>query len=115
MTRLKRNDVVSNVDGGWQSYGRVNRVFRDGTIEVIDCGKSVTVDFPEAWQKEYYTGYSHLVHKFKKDDYGTIELDENHNYVILASYTRFHPMPTLRKLKQMASKYNKQVWKKHRD
>lgn len=115
MERLKRNDVVTEVSASWAMYGRVNRVFRDGTIEVICCGKNIKRDFPEAWQKVYYTGRSELVHNYKMDKNGYAMCDQEGNLIILASYPRFYPMPSLRKLKQMASRYNKKVWKKYRD
>lgn len=89
---MKRNTIVSRKkDTGFILFGRVSRVFPDGNIEVIDCGKMITVGPPSDFNVEDYKG---------KPDYFKPNV--------------FHYMPSLRKLKQMATRYDKTVWKKHR-
>jgi hypothetical protein len=95
---MKRNTIVySKHDDMVALYGRVNRIFSDGMVETIDCGKFIRVSHPDdlvvvegykgRWETSYYEDSVNL---------------------------RFHRMPTLRKLKQMTSCFDKTVWKKHR-
>lgn len=87
---MKRNDVVlvGPIDMH-NFYGRINRMIDDQFAEVIYCGRN--------W------GVKRIV-DLKVDDYkGYIEDG------------RYHRMPTLRKLKQMAARYDKRVWKRRRN
>jgi hypothetical protein len=91
---FKRNDVVfeKKPECGFTLYGRINRILSATEIEVIDCGKFFTVYRPDQLEKIEYKGYW-----WKYGD-----------------KLRFNRMPSLRKLKQMAARYDKRVWKKYR-
>lgn len=67
----------------------------DGLYEVIDCGRRFTVHMKDDLQPDpLYRGYN------TRGSNGSV---------------RRVAMPTLRRLKQMASYYNRKVWKKFRD
>lgn len=88
---MKRNDIVLVKSNGMHSfYGRVNRVIAADLVEVICCGKHCeTYRLSELELDNDYSGYS--------DSRGV-----------------WFRMPTLRKLKQMASFHNPEVWKRKR-
>lgn len=94
---LKRNDVVyRKMDDGFRTYGRVSRIFSDGRIEVLDCGKIISVGLPEQFVKIDYNGFW--------DSWAGRE-----------DNPLWRPMPSLRKLKRMCARYDKTVWKKFRN
>lgn len=105
---LRRNDIVVELDpkgAPWSPYGRVNRRIDATHVEVIDCCKHCTVYADVDLKKVIdYTGYDRV-----KKRYDPVT-DED---IILAVYTL--RMPSLRKLKQLASRYNKRVWRKYRE
>jgi hypothetical protein len=83
--------VTSKLDSAFVFYSRVSRVFENlGLVEVITCGAHVLVYKPE-----------HL----EVSDYKGCVMRNGH----------FQFMPSLRKLKQMAAKYDKTVWRKNRN
>lgn len=83
---MKRNDVVLvGKPDMYNFYGRINRMVDSYHAEVICCGKHFQI----------YPIYDlRLDNAYKGNEHGR--------------------MPTLRKLKQMASQYNNKVWKKNR-
>lgn len=88
---MRRNDIVLVDDHGWCMYGRINRVVDVDYAEVIDCGKYVRILHKSRFEiHNHYKGYPGRKPK------------------------HFCRMPTLRKLKQITSQYNKTVWKKYR-
>jgi hypothetical protein len=96
---VRRNDVVYNKNDEFYSfYGRVSRILPDGRVETIDCGKYIRVQDQNDLVVVNYTGkYDEFFSPAKK------------KYVKI-----WRPMPTLRQLKQMASCYDKTVWKRNR-
>lgn len=97
MTKPRRNDVVFKTNESHIMYGRVNRRIDENHVEVIDCGRYVTVyHIDELTVDNDYTGYI--------DTYGPLR----------KRYPVFRRMPTLRQLKQRAAYYNKAVWKRFR-
>lgn len=88
---MRRNDVVLvGKPDMWNFYGRINRLVGCDRAEVIYCGRNwgefVLADLRLA---NDYRGYT------------------DHN-------GRFERMPSLRKLKQMAARYDKNVWRRNR-
>jgi hypothetical protein len=92
---MKRNDIVMEVEckGFWSPFGRIVRRISTAEVEVIWCTKQIEV------VKE-----SDLI---LKNDYKGF-------WIPINGVQRWIPMSTLRKLKQMASRYNPNVWKKNR-
>ncbi len=90
---IKRNDVVVQTGASWQMYGRVVRRIDETHVEVIDCGKHITVYKDTELTVSDYKGYW--------DTWGR-------------KTPRWRPMPTLRKLKQMAAYYRDDVWRKQK-
>jgi hypothetical protein len=89
--RLRRNDIVVPIkNDGYVFFGRVNRVIGN-RIEVIDCGKCIINAPMSDYKKENYKGY------WEND------MDGNPK--------RYQKMPTLRKLKQITSRYNPGILK----
>lgn len=89
---MKRNDIVLiGDDNQFLFYGRIVKVLPNDYFLTIDCGK-----------------YCFIIHK------DSLKLDNNYKGFTDKYTKRFIRMPTLRKLKQMASQYNKKVWKKNR-
>jgi hypothetical protein len=88
---MRRNDVVLvGRDRMYSFYGRINRILDDAHAEVICCGKHCqAVPMSDLVVDKNYKGYS---------DNGL-----------------WNRMPTLRKLKQMAARYNPEVWKRKRN
>jgi hypothetical protein len=88
---MRRNDVVLvGRDRMYSFYGRINRILDDGHAEVICCGKHCqAVPMSDLVVDKNYKGYS-----------------------VNGLWNR---MPTLRKLKQMAARYNPEVWKRKRE
>jgi hypothetical protein len=86
---MRRNDIVMESKGeGWSPYGRINRRVGD-KWEVIDCMRNISL-------------------------YAETELNVCNDYKGFHEHynERFIRMPTLRRLKQMAARYNKRVWKR---
>jgi hypothetical protein len=88
---LKRNQVVGEAQASYVLFGRINRILPNGLIEVVDCGRYYSLYEPHELEAHDYKG----CHDFYKPE-------------------RFNWMPSLRRLKQMAARYDKAVWKKHR-
>jgi hypothetical protein len=91
---MRRNTIVRNKNdnGPWSPFGRVTRRIDATHVEVIDCGKIVRIcDVADLEVHNEYKGFRNA-----------------HN-------GRFYRMPTLRRLKQMAARYDKTVWRKFRD
>jgi hypothetical protein len=90
---LRRNDIITYPDDGgpWLPYGRISRYLGDGRWEAIYCGGHVlSVSPDEVKVVTDYKGY---------EDHRT---------------GRFIRMLSLRNLKQLASGYHPEVWKKNR-
>lgn len=96
--KFRRNDVVTaRKDAGhWTPYGRVWRRIDDDHVEVIDCGKHIGI----------YHDDDLVLHDYKGrwDDFGGIRRE----------YPVWREFPSLRKLKQMASYYQEDMWSKPR-
>jgi hypothetical protein len=94
---MKRNDVVTlPADGGhWLPYGRINRKVGD-KFEVIYCDRNVRLHDPSELEVIIYKGRW------------------DRHFIAGEWFEYWMKMPTLRKLKQMASGYNPKVWKKNR-
>jgi len=97
--KLRRNDVVCNKngDGPWVPYGRVNRRIDDGHVEVIDTQRYMEIYADYELERIDYVGRW-------DDQYSDLRRE----------YPIYIRMPTLRKLKQMAGRYNPTVWKRNR-
>lgn len=97
--KIRRNDIVvyKHDPGFWAPYGRVNRVIDEGHVEVIDCGKYIRILPVEDLE----------VHNFYRGYWDTAG-------VLREKFPVFRRMVSLRKLKQMTSNYNDQVWKRKR-
>jgi len=93
---VKRNDIVgSKLGGGYMVFGRIIRRIDETHVEVVDCGKHITVYADEDLEVHNdYKGYW--------DTWGR------------ADRPVFRRMPTLRKLKQTASYYQEAAWKKRK-
>lgn len=94
---VRRNAIVycrHDYARGPVLYGRVSRVFDDGRVEVIDCGRNVTVLYRQDVIVCSYKGY--------------INRDS-------LNHPRFIRMTGLRKLKQLASRYTDTIWKRKRN
>lgn len=88
---LRRNDIVYSLhDQFWTPLGRVTRIFPNGKVETIDCGRYIRVQ-----------------------PANTLVLVENYRGMI-GNDGKVQRMPTLRKLKQRASLYDETVWKRKR-
>ena len=93
---VKVNDIIANKqDTCFASYGRVSRIFNDGRVETIDCGKYIRVCYPD--DLEIYNDYTGYWSRSRPEQ-----------------YPLFIRMPSLRRLKRMAAHYDKTVWKKYR-
>ena len=90
--KLRRNDIVRKASDGW-FYGRVNRRIDDTHVEVICCGKHITI---------------------YEDSELTLENDYQGFWRGTSEFPVFQRMPTLRRLKQRASEYQDEVWKKRK-
>lgn len=138
---MKRNDVVFVRS----FYGRINRKIDEENYEIVDCGGhfesrhisefELTKDYKGYWT--YYTPdipewrYDCIQKKYHVPDVDEYGVDWGYVHVpyvvwpqhfveyeegcIDSTYKRFVKMPSLRKLKQNASRYNKKVWKHNRD
>lgn len=105
---IKRNSIVSDERenrGGWTPFGRVVKI-KSGMAFVIFCtrdsawipiDKLKVHDYKGRWERKYLPSY------WQKPDKDWEEAEEHVYYV-------WFPMPTLRKLKQMASHYNPKIW-----
>lgn len=98
---IKCNNIVTPAKrnkGDPCPYGRVSRFIDHDHVEVIDCGRFITVYHIDDLEViTNYTGYwRHIVDS------------KGYEYAI---HVR---MPSLRKLKQMAACYDRTVWKKVR-
>jgi hypothetical protein len=119
---VKRNDVVySKHDTMYAAYGRVNRILPDGRVETIDSGQYirvqeasdlVVVDYKGRWEWTSHSDDEGNAIKiyYEQDGKG------NHDWkrIKYVRPVRWCPMPTLRRLKQNAARYDKTVWKKNR-
>lgn len=93
---VKRNAIVGDREAMIGSYGRVSRVLDAEHVEVIDCGRMFRkVRIADLAIANDYRGYW--------DDRGPLR--ERHPV--------FVRMPSLRKLKQMALRYNPSVFRKN--
>ena len=94
--KLRRNDVVIEKQSGgmWSPYGRVVRRIDNNHVQVIFCTKDIKVFKDEELELSDYDG--------RWDTHGGLR----------ERFPVWMPFPTLRKLKQMASYYQEDVWKK---
>lgn len=98
--KLRRNDVVIKKNGdanGHAFYGRVLGRIDFDHVEVIDTGKYVNIYADEDLELSDYRGYL-------DDGYSSLRI----------KYPVYRRMPSLRKLKQARSYYDKRIWKKNR-
>jgi hypothetical protein len=97
---VKHNDIVQGPsDGGtWGPYGRVSRFIDTEHVEVIDVLRYCTI---------YHVNDLTVHNDYKGRDERRIDS-------LGYEYYTWHWMPTLRKLKQMRSHYDRTVWKKVR-
>lgn len=102
--RLRRNDVVMEREscGHWSPMGRVWKRHDADHVIVIDCMKNVAVYHEDELKlMAEYTG-------FLKDGYIVYDFDDEGMVIEESRRTtpdRFVYMPTLRRLKRMASVY----------
>lgn len=105
--KIKRNDVVyskHDAKAGHVLYGRVNRIMPDGMIETIDCGRYIRIQHSSDLVIDNdYRGYYYTVYISQRDEDGELK-----------TYQVWRSMTGLRRLKQMAARYDKTVWKKYR-
>ena len=97
---VKHNDIVQGPsDGGpWSPYGRVSRFMNVDHVEVLDVLSNATIHHvDELTVHNDYRGRNDT----KYDSLGY-------------EYHVWHPMPSLRRLKQMRARYDITVWKKVR-
>lgn len=112
MRKLKRNDIVAvpsirrneegeitSIDRSHMFYGRVNKRIDDKHVEVIYCGSNWGV-FEE----------EHLDYTPDYQGYWS-----NQMWYEEGKTSRFIRMPTLRRLKQAAARYDHRVWKRFRN
>lgn len=115
--KLKRNDIVCEKDVDWVVYGRVNRVIDAETVEWIDCCKHINISkMSDLTLANDYKGFWMSVKVFNRDKDGNIiYLDgwmDDESLICSFMQDRFVRMPTLRKLKQIASNYaGRNVWR----
>lgn len=88
--KLRRNDIVLvGNDKSYRFYGRINCVLSNDMYEVIYCGSNWgIVPINELEYTPEYSGYMDKGRRIR--------------------------MPSLRKLKQAASRYDKRVWRRNR-
>jgi hypothetical protein len=89
---------VDSGNGFWSPYGRVIRCVGDYEVEIVDVTRHVQI---------YDVADVMIVHNYKG-------MWQNPHSDLRQAYPVWIPMPSLRKLKQMASGYNPQVFKKNR-
>jgi hypothetical protein len=98
---IKPRDVIyNNKDAPCLVYGRVSRILANGRVETIDCGRFVRICDPKDLTVADYAGY------WDGEQHGATE--------VRIKFPVWQAMPSLRKLKAMAARYDKSVWKKHR-
>lgn len=108
---IKRNSVVTHEkvgSGFWSPYGRVITI-RNQQALVVNCLRELEWfplveleehDYDGKWDKKYLPEYWET----------GLSDQENEKYV----YYVWRAFPTLRKLKQMASIYHPEIWKKRK-
>lgn len=104
---MKRNQIVMEKDHGgsfWSPYGRINRVYPDGTVQVIYCTKHVLIQNPD--DLIVVTDYKGYWERERYADMTDAELLE-YTGSTFRRKARFHRMPTLRRLRQKARHYYK--------
>lgn len=93
---MKRNDVV--FVGSF--YGRINRKVDDEHYEIVDAGR--------------YFRILHVSEFEHTPEYKGKWSSWNHRDEFVPDNPKFYRMHSLRKLKQLAARFDKKVWKKHR-
>ena len=97
---FKRNAIVTEKEGeGWLPYGRVIRFINDEYVEVIDTIKNITTYHIDELIVVDYKGYWE-----SSDIQGSLR----------ERFPIYHRMPSMRKLKQIASGYHPLIWKRNR-
>lgn len=117
---MRRNDVVFRKSDDFILYGRVNRFIDSETVEWICCGKDINIDKIEDLEVIDYKGRCQSRTFYHRDKDGEIVYglnedgtkDYNSGKEIKLFLMRFYPMPSLRRLKQIASRYHgRNVWR----
>lgn len=94
---LRRNDIVWEKQAraeNWSPYGRVVRRIDPQRVEVVFSTQDFSVMRDDDLERvEGYQGYSYV--KNGKD--------------------RYHRMPSLRRLKQRAARFDKTIWRRFRE
>lgn len=95
---MKRNDVVAekHTDGSWYVPARINRVLSETEVEVVCCG--------HFFRRMEIAKLENVNYKGRWDTFS----DHRKRYPV------WYHMPSLRKLKQRAARYNRNVWKQTR-
>ena len=112
---MRRNDVVMLAEPDmYRFYGRVVKFLDDKTVLWICCGLHLNVSKVSELEVVEYAGKKEIVKVYRRTggkdglgyparDYGAPSLE----------IERFRRMPSLRKLKQRASRYaGRSVWRK---
>lgn len=89
---LKRNDIVGEKEpnGFFAPYGRIIKRVDSDHVLVVDCNKDLTI-------------------------YQDVDLDIFNDYKGYHDCrNRYRRMSSLRKLKQMASRYHPEIWRKRK-
>lgn len=104
---MKRNDIVRKDADGW-FYGRVVRVLDPETVLWICCGLHIHVTKKEALVVDNaYGGFIERKTVYAKGNHKGIGGDEH-----ISETSRLRRLPTLRRLKQLASRYHgRNVWR----
>lgn len=102
---MRRNQVVYEREPNgahWSPYGRVNRVNKDGTVQVIYCTKQIMIQRPEDLiVVDNYKGYTDYGSRYHYTDEELLQFSGS----TFRKKPIFRRMPTLRRLKQWARRY----------
>lgn len=110
---MRRNDVVTYKDGNYPFYGRVVRRVEPGSVLWICNGLHIHLSRIADLSVQSYKGKSEympgmLISYFNRHPDGTL----NFSSVKFQRPARFIPMPSLRRMKQLASRFHgKDAWK----
>lgn len=116
---MRRNDVVYRKSDHVSLYGRVNRFIDADTVEWLCCGRHVNIDKVVDLEVIDYKGRWHHHRCYRRDRDGEIIVPVDtdgrelfSDVVPVFETMRFIPMPSLRRLKQLCSKYaGRNVWR----
>ena len=136
---MRRNDIVLvGKPDLYNFYGRIVEKIDDEHYKVVDCGRACGIwHYTDLTLANNYKGYKiKKCHDISEWRYNCMEakycnegwvdvmvigwpnffekvVDESGNVVYMCVHDVFVRMPTLRHLKQMCAKYDKNVWKKN--